>query len=66
MKPKQLFRATPLALTAIGICLKESGGKQCMILLSYFVTMGVVNKVENFICDHGQHGGRPNKSWNHV
>ena len=30
-----------------------------MIPLSYFVTMGVVNKVENFICDHRQHVGRP-------
>ena len=37
-----------------------------MIPFSCFVTMGVVNKVENFICDLAQHRDRPTKSWNHV
>ena len=66
MMAKQFFRAAPLRVDDICICLKENEGKQCMIPLSYFGTMGVVNKVESFICNHGQHRGRPTKSCNHV
>ena len=46
--------------------MKESAKKQCMISLSYFVTICAANKVENFICEHGQHRGRPSKSWNPI
>ena len=63
---KTIVSGCTFGVDGICICLKGSRGKQCTIPLSYFVTMGVVNKVENFICDHGQHGGRPTKSWNHV
>jgi len=67
MKPKQLFRGDPFQnWDCFSILLNSNWAKYISIPLCYEMTVVVINKIHDFICNQTQNRNWSWKTWNHI